>query len=133
MGQCYSVQIKAVFRDEDGAKKALQAKLDRHEEDHVNYNLDHFTGELGLSTDNLHDLMGIFFGGWKGKLETAPAPGYRDWLFADFDASYGWESLMMDAFEVIAPYLADGSVIEIWPDSGCDHGTVRNGKVEWKT
>ena len=133
MGQCYSIQIKARFRDEDGAKKALQAKLDRHEEDFVNYNLDHFTGELGLSTDSLHDLMGIFFGGWKGKLETAPAPGYRDWLFADFDASYGWESLMMDAFEEIAPYLADGSVIEIWPDSGCDHGTVRNGKVEWKT
>ena len=131
MGQCYSVEIKARFMDEDGAKKALQAKLDRHEEDHVNYNLDHFTGELGLSTDSLHDLMGIFFGGWKGKLETAPAPGYRDWLFADFDASYGWESLMMDAFEVIAPYLADGSVIKIYPDSGCAHGTVRKGKCKW--
>ena len=129
MGQCYSVEIKARFRDEDGAKKALQAKLDRHEEDFVNYNLDHFTGELGLSTDNLHDLMGIFFGGWKGKLEPSTTD---DWEYADFDASYGWESLMMDAFEVIAPYLADGSVIKIYPDSGCDHGTVRNGKCEWK-
>ena len=129
MGQCYSVEIKARFRDEDSAKKALQAKLDRHEEEHVNYSLDHFTGELGLSTDNLHDLMGIFFGGWKGKLEPSTTD---DWEYADFDASYGWESLMMDAFEVIAPYLADGSVIKIYPDSGCDHGTVRNGKCEWK-
>lgn len=129
MGQCYSVEIKAMFTDEDGAKKALQAKLDRHEEDHVNYHLDHFTGELGLSIDNLHDLMGIFFGGWKGKLEPSATD---EWEFADFDACYGWESLMMDAFEEIAPYLADGSVIKIWPDSGCDHGTVRNGKCEWK-
>lgn len=129
MGQCYSVEIKARFTDEESAKKALQAKLDRHEEDHVNYNLDHFTGELGLSIDNLHDLMGIFFGGWKGRLETAPAD--KTWEFADFDASYGWESLMMDAFEVIAPYMADDSEIMIWPDSGCDHGIVRNGKCKW--
>ena len=129
MGQCYSVEIKARFRDEDGAKKALQAKLDRHEEEHVCYNLDHFTGELGLSIDNLHDLMGIFFGGWNGKLETCPDD--KEWEFADFDASYGWEGLMMDAFEVIAPYLADGSELKIYPDSGCDHVTVRNGKCKW--
>lgn len=128
MGQCYSVEIKARFRDEDSAKKALQAKLDRHEEEHVCYNLDHFK-ELGIGTDNLHDLMGIFFGGWKGKLETCP--GDKEWEYADFDASYGWESIMMEAFEVIAPYLADGSVIKIYPDSGCDHGTVRNGKCKW--
>ena len=119
------------FRDEDGAKKALQAKLDRHEKERVNYNLDHFK-KLGIGTDNLHDLMGIFFGGWQGRLETFPAPGDRDWLYADFDACYGWEGVMMDAFEAIAPYLADGSVIKIYPDSGCDHGTVRNGKCEWK-
>lgn len=129
MGQCYSVELKVKFRDEDGAKKALQAKLDRHEEDHVNYNIGHFTGELGLSIDNLHDLMGIFFGGWKGKLEPSTTD---DWEYADFDASYGWESLMMDAFEEIAPYLADYSVIKIYPDSGCDHGVVKNGKCEWK-
>lgn len=129
MGQCYSVELKVRFTDEDGAKRALQAKLDRHEAERVNYNLDHFKGELGLSTDNLHDLMGIFFGGWKGRLETAPAD--KTWEYADFDASYGWESIMMEAFEVIAPYLADGSVIKIYPDSGCDHGTVRNGKCKW--
>ena len=128
MGQCYSVDLRVRFRDEDGAKKALQAKLDRHEEDRVCYNLDHFTGELGLSTDNLHDLMGIFFGGWKGKLEPSTTD---DWQYADFDASYGWEGVMMDAFEEIAPYLADGSVIKIYPDSGCDHGIISNGKCKW--
>ena len=127
MGQCYSVEIKARFTDEDGAKKALQAKLDRHEEERINYNLDHFK-ELGIGTDNLHDLMGIFFGGWKGKLEPSTTD---DWMCADFDACYGWEGVMMGAFEVIAPYMADDSVIKIYPDSGCDHGTVIKGKCKW--
>ena len=129
MGQCYSVNLKVRFTDEDGAKKALQAKLDRHEEEHINYNLSHFTEELGMSTDSLHDLMGIFFGGWEGKLEPSTTD---DWKYADFDASYGWECVMMDAFEEIAPYLTDGSEVNIYPDSGCDHGTVRNGKCEWE-
>jgi hypothetical protein len=52
-------------------------------------------------------------------------------MCADFDASYGWEGVMMDAFEVIAPYMADDSVIKIYPDSGCDHGTVIKGKCKW--
>ena len=129
MGQCYSVELKVRFTDEQGAKKALQAKLDRHEEEHVSYNLPHFTDELGMSLDSLHDLMGIFFGGWNGRL--TPAPDDREWEYADFDACYGWEGVMTDAFETIAPYLADGSVIKIYPDSGCDHGTVRNGKCKW--
>ena len=128
MGQCYSVEIKVKFTDEDGAKKALQAKLDRHEEERINYNLDHFK-ELGITTDNLHDLLGIFFGGWEGKLDKSTTD---EWEYADFDACYGWEIVMMDAFEDIAPYLTDDSVIKIYPDSGCDHGVVRNGKCEWK-
>ena len=128
MGQCYSVEIKVRFTDEDGAKKALKTKLARHEEEHINYNLEHFK-EIGIGTDNLTDLMGIFFGGWNGKLTTNEN---KEWRYADFDASYGWESVMMDAFEAIAPYLANGSVIKIYPDSGCDCGTIRRGKCMWK-
>lgn len=128
MGQCYSVEIKVRFTDEEGAKKALQEKLARHEEERINYNLEHFK-EIGIGTDNLPDLMGIFFGGWNGKL----TPIENDeWCYADFDSSYGWEGVMMDAFEEIAPYLTNGSVIKIYPDSGCDYGTIRGGKCKWK-
>ena len=127
MGQTYSVMLKVKFTDEEGAKKALQTKLDRHEKERINYNLEHFK-ELGIGTDNLFDLMGIFFGGWNGKL-TPDKNNER--YYADFDACYGWESVMTDAFEEIAPYLADDSVIEIYPDSGCDRGIVQDSKCKW--
>lgn len=128
MGQCYSVCLKLKFRDEEGAKKALKAKLDRHEEERIRYNLDHFE-ELGIGTDKLHDLLRIFFGGWSGELTLSTTD--KEWEYADFDACYGWEGVMMDAFEEIAPYLTEQSEIKIYPDSGCDHGTVRNGKCKW--
>ena len=128
MGQCYSVNLKLKFTDEEGARKALQAKLERHEEENVAYNLDHFK-ELGVGTDKLHDLLCIFFGGWNGRLP--PLITDTEWQYSDFDASYGWEVVMMDAFEEIAPYLTDKSEIKIYPDFGCDHGTVRKGKCKW--
>jgi hypothetical protein len=115
------------FRDEEKAKEALQRKIGMAKVEHTNYNLDHFR-DLGIGTDSLPDLMGIFFGGWKGVLNSTPA-GY---LYADFDASYGWESVMMEAFEDISPFLEDGSFIKIWPDYGCDYGIVENGTCVWR-
>ena len=127
MGQTYSVSMNVRFRDEENAKKSLQDKIGRAKSEHTNYNLDHFK-DLGIGTDTLPDLMGIFFGGWKGVLNSTPA-GY---LYADFDASYGWESVMMEAFEDISPFLEDGSSIKIWPDNGCDYGVVENGTCVWR-
>lgn len=125
MGQCYCVIMNVRFTDEQGAMRALQEKIGRAEEEHVNYNLEHFS-ELGISTDSLSDLLGIFFGGWKGKLERQ-----GEELYSGFNASYGWEGLMMDAFDELAPYLEDGSWIKIYPDSGVDCGLVDDGKVSW--
>ena len=47
---------------------------------------------------------------------------------ADFDSTYGWEGLMYDTFECMAPYLRDGR-LEVWPDN--DHYILKaiNGKV----
>lgn len=128
MGQTYSVNLKVKFRDEDKAKEALQQKISRAKAEHTNYNLDHFK-ELGIGTDTLTDLMGIFFGGWKGVLHQTPV---GNCLYADFDASYGWETVMMEAFEEISPFLEKGSEIRIWPDHGCDYGVVENGTCVWK-
>ena len=56
----------------------------------------------------------------------------KSWLYSCFDASYGWETVMMDAFDKIAPFLEDGSEIKIYPDSGRDYGYVDNGEVIWQ-
>ena len=49
---------------------------------------------------------------------------------ADFNGSYGWESVMLDMFESIAPALNDGSWLKVWPDHGMDLMKVVNGRIE---
>lgn len=127
MGQCYAVYLQVKFKDEEGAKKALQEKIQRADAENVNYSLDHFKS-LGKSTDNLRNLLELFFAGWSATFDPVPDP---ELLVAGFDACYGWESVMMDAFEIIAPFLEDHSWIKIYPDYRADKAIVRDGKAEW--
>lgn len=127
MGQCYSVILKVKVNDEAGLVKALKEKISRAEEERVDYSLDHFA-ELGIGTDTSLDLFKIFFAGWKGVFTSTPDGK----LLADFDCSYGWENVMITAFNEIAPYLKDNSYIKIYPDSGCDYAKVKDGKAVWK-
>lgn len=129
MGQTYLVKLKTGFLNRESAAAALREKIGRAKEEHVNYSLDHYRDELGIGTETLDDQMKIFFGGWYGNLRP---DGEDERSFeAAFDASYGWEGVMMDAFDAIAPYLEDGSEIEIYPDSGADLAYVENGKTTW--
>jgi hypothetical protein len=128
MGQTYSVILKTGFKDKKGAKKALLDRIAKGDEDHTDYNLDHYR-QIGIGTDTIEDLMKIFFGGWQGKL--VPVKNHPNTLRSDFDACYGWEYIMTVAFNDLAPFLSDGSRITIYPDSGKDIGIVRNGKVQW--
>ena len=100
MGQCYSVILKVRVSNEDLAKRTLRAKIVRGKTEHTDYSLDHYK-EIGVDFDSLDDLLKIFFGGWDAKLTPAK---YRnaDVLTSGFDASYGWEGVMMDAFELRA-------------------------------
>lgn len=50
---------------------------------------------------------------------------------SDFDASYGWESVMTEAFKYMAPALKDGSELYIWPDFEEDYLVVQNGVSVW--
>ena len=43
-------------------------------------------------------------------------------FYSDFDASYGWESVMYAWFEYVAPKLIQGSELSVYPDSG--HNTL---------
>ena len=46
-----------------------------------------------------------------------------------FDASYGWDDVMMEAMEAIAPFLADSSCLSIFPDHGYIKGIVEDGQL----
>lgn len=127
MGQTYDVNLRVRFVDEKGAKNALFAKIGRAKEERVLYDMQGLRMK-GFDFDNIWDLMSVFFCGWGEKILDASD---KSWRYSCFDASYGWEWVMMDAFEKIAPYLEDGSEIKIYPDSGIDHGIVNNGNVNW--
>lgn len=127
MGQCYDVNLRVRFKDENGAKNALSAKIKRADVEHVTYNTQGLRTK-GFNFDNIWDLMSVFFCGWGEKLTESAD---KAWLYSGFNASYGWERVMMEAFDTIAPYLEDNSEIKIYPDSGCDHAIVKDGKAVW--
>ena len=125
MGQTYSVSLRLKFKDEQGAKNALQDKISKGQEGRIDYGL----GRAGIDLDSLDCLLRIFFAGWDLQWDDTPVQGL---LSSGFDASYGWESVMMDAFDAIAPYLEELSNITIYPDSGKDFGVIVNGEPCWK-
>lgn len=122
MGQCYSVNVNVKLKDEAGAIKALQNKIATDKR--TNYSLDEYAAQ-GIGTETFDDLMRIFLAGWKGQEVSIDENGYHN----DFNASYGWESVMVEMFHVIAPYCKDGSEIRIYPDHGSVVYGVRNGKA----
>lgn len=129
MSQVYSVSlIRLQYKDREGAKNALQQRIAKGAEERVNYSLDHYRDDIGLDLENVDDLVRMIFGGWEARLEPGSIPG---WLTAGFNASYGWESVMMDAFEAMGPFLEETAEVYIDVDEGYDRGRVINGKVEW--
>lgn len=131
MGQCYDVKLKLKFRDGEKDElrtvKAMQKYIKDHDGKGVNFGLDEWKKEgNGLST--LKDMLRVFFAGWNcWDFEMTQG---RKWLHVrnGFDASYGWESIMLDIFDVISPFLEDGSELWIYPDSDYDHLIVKEGK-----
>lgn len=125
MGQVYSVVLKLNFTDEEGAKKALQSKINNGPKEKVNYSLPHFA-QLSATTETIEGLLKIIFSGWDAKL-IKKGNSYS----SDFNACYFWNQVMTDAFEDIAPFLSDGSELFIQPDNDSYKGTVKNGSVTW--
>lgn len=128
MGQVYSVILDVKFKDKEKAAETLRDKISKGKEENTNYNLDHYKS-IGIGIDTIEDLLKIFFGGWRGILGSGTGKDKR--LYAGFNACYGWENVMMTAFEQIAPYLEDDSSLTIYPDSGTDKAIVKSGKAIW--
>lgn len=125
MGQCYTVTLKVKVLDEQGAIKALNEHIKNDNRTEYSLNL---YAEQGITTETFDDLMRIFLAGWKHQEVTITPKRIYTYYENDFDASYGWESVMMEMFEVIAPYVKDGSELLIYPDEDYDKLVVKNGE-----
>ena len=122
MGQCYTTYLKVRFKDEQGAIKAVQDRLTDTLED--------YSKDSGLDYNTIDGILRHYYANWED--------GYKwtrttdpDILSGDFNATYSWESTMIEVFELIAPYLEDGSYLKIYPDSSYDHLVVKDGKAVW--
>lgn len=114
MGACYSANMKIKLKDGRAANSILRKHI--HKDTRTNYNLDAFARE-GIVADSFDNLMRIFLAGWKKTpFEKTEKDGWT--IYSNhFDASYGWNSVMLTMFELIKPYLEDGSQIIIGQDN----------------
>lgn len=123
MGACYSVYLKVDLIDEEGAIKALNEHMAKGGAD---YSLEEYA-HIGATPDTFDGLMKILFAEAQRKVDIFDYGRFRIYE-NDFDASYGWEGVMMDWFHVLAPFLKNGSELIIYPDNGYDKLVIRNGK-----
>ena len=125
MGACYSVRLKVKLQDEQGAIKALNEHMNNNTR--ANYSLEEYA-EQGITTNTFDDLMRIFLAGWKGQdILIYPEKGFTVYD-NDFDASYGWEVVLMDMFEVLTPFVKNGSELFMYVDNDYDRLVVKKGK-----
>jgi hypothetical protein len=124
MGACYSVTVKINLIDEKGAIDALNKHI--KEDKGVNYSLDKYA-EIGATTDTFDGLMKILLAEIQSKVSIVKK---RKYTYYDncFGASYGWEYIMIDWFQVLAPFLADNSEMLIYPDEDYDKLVIKNGE-----
>ena len=120
MGACYSVNLKVNFIDESAAIEALKEHM----------NNDTSAVYENAPTETFDDLMRVLLAEHQRKVDIFEEKKWR-YYENDFDASYGWERVMLEWFEVMAPFLGNGSKLVIYPDSGRDEVVVRDGKCVW--
>jgi len=117
MGDCYSVCLLAKLKDEKAACDALRALIDRKGNDgRANFSLGQYA-EQGITPDNFDGLMQIFFAEWKGqRVEIVKHDDGFTTYENGFNASYGWGLVLEDMFDVLAPFLAEGSAFYVDAD-----------------
>ena len=122
MSACYSVNVELrVKKDcEEKVIETLQNKIKRAKEENTDY---------GIETipNTLKELLGIFF------VSHGDYYNYKQvgtWYMVDsaFNASYGWETVMITAFKEIASYLDNKSELYIDIDNDYDKLVIRKGE-----
>lgn len=125
MGACYYVKLKVKVTDEESAIKVLNEHIAK--DTRTDYSLSAYAKQ-GITTETFDDLMRIFLAGWKNQEVTIEKREIFTYYSNSFDACYGWESIMMEMFETLTPFLKDGSELLIYPDSDYDRLIVEDGK-----
>lgn len=129
MGACYSVWLKAKIKDGrvNEIVEALNNKIATTDGRCVNYGIDRFYPGYE-SPFTVRQLMEVFFVKHQESFEMDIDDKVIE-VNSNFDASYGWESIMIEAVGLIAPWLEDNSKLYIEIDNDYDKFIVKDGKL----
>ena len=114
MGDCFSISLNITLKNKP----------------YVNFGLEE-NQKRGIGTDNFNDLIRIFFSSCNGTVIDVARNEDIISYNADFDATYSWKSVMLDIFGSIAPFLEDGSELNISSIDDYFCLIVKNGKAEY--
>ena len=116
---------------ENTEEKAAEAlRLHMLQDDKTEYNFEEFA-DFGVGTEELDDLIRNCLAGWKSSPYCMEEVSGWKKYHNDFDASYGWDTVMKKMFETLTPFLEYQSKIDIYSDGYSIHGLVENGKCNW--
>lgn len=128
MGAVYSVCLKKSYR-KNGEKEVFK-KLNRFVDTYnAAFHKETFEAE-GVDLSTADGLIQVCLAGYARNMYDKTTEGRYDVHTNDFDASYGWERVMEDMFDTIAPYLEDDSCLDIDIDDEHDSLIVKNGKCK---
>ena len=122
MGQCYSVDLRVKILDPLGFVKATERLLeDNPIKKECMYDF------KTMDKTPLNCIRFMFAAIYQGELSVVDDPNgfvhYRN----VFNATYSWESLLADWWTMIEPYVAVGSSIAIYTDTG----RLRKHKIDY--
>ena len=131
MGACYSVQFKIRIEEgcEDKVFKELKHFIETEDGDGADFKLDKVKA-FGNNMETYLDLLKIFFSTCSKPakditIESNGCLSYDN----DFDASYGWFSIMEEAIYTISTYLDDCSYFCIESDDESELYVIKDGDV----
>ena len=130
MSACYSVTLKIKGVKNEAAAIARLKEFIVNEKN-TDFGLDDFKG-IGVTDDTLDGIIQIVLAGWKDSpFKKSQEEGGVIRFDNGFNASYGWESVMIDFFNALGLYLDDGSSFYISVENDYDEAVVRQGAVIW--
>lgn len=128
MGASYSVDLTVSLTDEEKAAEIVRKFI---QDSNAEFHLDDFNA-IGIGTDTFDDLMRIVLASWESTpVKIEQIDDYRKYS-NDFDASYGWESVMIAVFKALVPVLRDGSTLDLSADNAYVGYAVTDGKLVQK-
>lgn len=127
MSACYAINLDIYVKNEDNIIKKLTDKIAKDEaSDHARYQ------SSPDESTTLKEMLAIFLASnqkgyefeekWEGKEHHVIASSY-------FNASYGWEIILIEMFKAIVDDLKDGSGLIIDIENDYDKFIVKDGKV----